>query len=320
MRIARTRIAALSMAAAVALVAAGCSSGESDTEGTRSVDIQGTAYSVPADPQRIIAIHNADTQALIEAGAGARLIAAQKMKPSAIPPAYRGAFDAIPNKIDMKDPAEKLAGFTPDLFVSVDVAEPGVNDELAKSAPVAIMQISGKQRTNWEGRSRAAAAILGNEGAVDGLAAKLAERQAQIKRDYADVLSTKTLTVLDSYERGNMYAYGTKSMVGDVFSKAGVRFAPSVTGGGTSPDKRPGEFTESSEQIGKYLDADIVMIGSDFDLKYSELQKSLVDNPLVVGANKIVQPMGLLTISSYAQAQFMLDSLEKALTAARDKK
>ncbi|GEE01042.1 hypothetical protein nbrc107696_14880 [Gordonia spumicola] len=300
-----------------AVVLVGCSSGTENVGGDRTVDVQGTEYTVPSDPQRIVAIFNAATQSLIEAGGGDRIVAAQELPLSNVPTANRAAYQAIPAKVDMDASAESQASHNPDLFVSVDFVEPGLNDELAKFAPVAIMQVSGKGRPDWKGRSKAAGEILGTSDKIAQLDAALTARQEDIKKRFADVLGSKTVTVLDSYERGNLYAYGAKSMVGTLFTAAGVRFAPSVTGDGTSPDTNPGEFESSSEKLGSFLDADIVMVVSDFDRKFDELQTALVNNPLLAGSGKTVQSLGLGQISSYAQADFMLDSLEQALTKAR---
>ncbi|MEJ9080156.1 ABC transporter substrate-binding protein [Gordonia malaquae] len=310
----------VAVAAAMSAVLAGCSSGASDVGGDRTVSVQGTDYTIPSDPQRIVSIFNAATQALIEAGGADRIVAAQDLSLNLVPAANRAAYKAIPAKIDMDGSAESQASYNPDLFVSVDFVEPGLNDELAKFAPVAIMQVSGKGRPDWKGRSKAAGEILGTSDKITELETTLAARQADIKSRFADVLGSKTVTVLDSYERGNLYAYGTKSMVGSLFGDAGVRFAPSVAGDGTTPDTNPGEFESSAEKLGDFLDADIVLVVSDYDRKYDELQTALVNNPLLANSGKPVQSLGMGQISSYAQANFLLDSLEKALTAARAQK
>lgn len=190
---------------------------------------------------------------------------------------------------------------------------------MAKIAPVAVMQISGPGRSDWQGRSESAGEILGSVDKVNELKSALAARQASIKETYADILAANTVTVLDSYETGNLYAAGTKSMVGDLFTPAGVRFAPSVTGAGTRPDSNPGEFDASTERLGDYLDADIIFVGSNFDGQYNQLQKDLLANPLLAARSSSVQPLGLTTISSYAQADYMLDQLEAALKSARDR-
>lgn len=320
MGINRRRIAALAAGAAAVVALASCSSGAGDADGDRDVDVQGTTYSIPSDPQRIVAIFNAATQSLIEAGGGDRIVAAQELDITGVPPANREAYEAIPAKIDMDASAESQASHDPDLFVSVDFVEPGLNDELAKFAPVAIMQVSGEGRADWRGRSKAAGEILGTSDTIEELDAKLVARQKEIKEKFADVLANNTVTVLDSYEAGNLYAYGAKTMVGDLLTGAGVRFAPSVTGEGTNPDSNPGEFTESSEQLGKYLDADIVLFGADYDGGYNDLQQALVTNPLVASSGKVAEALGPLTISSYTQSLYLLDNLEKALKTAQSTK
>lgn len=308
------------MAGALAFALAGCSSGVEDEaapNGERTVSVQGVETTIPAHPERIIAVHNAATQPLIEAGGEGRIIAAQNLPVAMMPAANRQAYEAIPDKIDTAATAESLGALNPDLIVTFDTNQPGANDELAKVAPVAVMQISGQGRADWQGRSAAAGEILGTSAKVEELKKALTARQAKIKADYADVLAAKTVTVIDSYEAGNFYAVGTKSMVGSLFAPAGVRFAPSVTGAGSRPESNPGEFSASMERLGDYLDADIILVGSDFDGEYNALQRQLLANPLLSSSTKPIQPLGLTTISSYAQANYMLDQLEAALQAAR---
>ncbi|GAA3958609.1 ABC transporter substrate-binding protein [Gordonia caeni] len=315
-----SRWAAVAAAGVLAVGLVGCSSGTDSADGERTVDLQGVETTIPDHADRIISIHNASTQPLIEAGGADRIIAALEMPAAMVPPANRAAFEAIPDKIELNTPAESLAAMSPDLIVTFDSNEPGNNEEMTKIAPVAVMQISGPGRADWQGRSQAAGEILGSTDKVDDLRSALTERQETIKKTYADVLAANTVTVLDSYETGNLYASGTKSMVGDLFGQAGVRFAPSVSGDGTRPESNPGEFEASTERLGDYLDADIIFVGSNYDGQYNQLQKDLLANPLLAARSASVQPLGLLTISSYAQANYMLDQLEKALKAARDEK
>lgn len=313
------RWGALAAAGVLILGLGACSSGDEAPAGERIVDVQGDELAIPDQPNRIISVHNAGTQPLIEAGAGDRLVAAQQLPIASIPPANRAAYEAIPNKIETNTPAEKLIGFDPDLFVSFNSADPGINEELAKVAPVVQLKISGERRPDWQQRTAVIGEVLGTSDVVEDLHEKLTARQSEIKEKYADVLAANTVVFLDSYERGNIYAAGTKSMIGDLFTPAGVRFAPSVTGGGTEAESNPGEFMASAEKLGDFLDADIILLGSNFDGGYNELQEALLANPLLARTDKIKQPIGLGTISSYAQANYMLDQLEKALQAAQNK-
>ncbi|GAB07376.1 ABC transporter substrate-binding protein [Gordonia amarae] len=310
-----TRWGAVAVAGVLAVGLVGCSSGDSGDGGDEhKLTLQGTEVTLPSNPQRIISVHNAGTQALIEVGAGDRLVAAATMDTPMVPPANREAYAKIKNKIDGTAPAETLTQYDPDLIVTIDAGDPGANKDLAALAPTAIMKIRGTERTDWEGRTKSAAAILGTTDKFDALQEKLKRRQISIKTTYADVLTKVKVTVLDSHEPGEIYVAGTKSMIGDLFGQAGVVFADSVTGDGTAPDTNPGEFTASPEKLGQFLDADAIFVASDFDGGHNALQRQLLNNPLLKSSKKPVFGLGTVTISSFAQADYMLDQLEKALS------
>ncbi|MFM9377326.1 ABC transporter substrate-binding protein [Gordonia sp. VNK21] len=314
----RRRWGALVAAGALTVSLVACSSGDDAAAGDRTVDVQGHELVIPDHPDRIASIFNASTQPIIELGAADRLVAVQTLPAANVPPANRAAYEAVPNKVAYNTPAEKLVPFDPDLIFSFNGAEKGVNEELGKIAPVAVMQTHGDKRADWQDRTDTIGEILDVPDEAKELKEALTKRQKDISEKYADVLAANTVVFLDSYERGNVFAAGTESMVGDLFTPAGVRFAPSVSGRGGGSDN-PGEFTASAEKLGDFLDADIILVGSNFDGGFNELQQALLDNPLLARSDKIKQPIGLATISSYAQANYMLDQLEKALTAAQQK-
>lgn len=309
------RATALLVAATTAVALVGCSSGEGDAQGERTVNIQGTDTVIPNNPTRIVATFNGTTQALLDAGGAGRIVAAQELAPNNVPPANRAAYEQIGTKIEMTAPAESLVSLKPDLFVSVNSDEVP-NDDYRKLAPVAIMLTFGPQRPHWQERSAAAGEILNTQDKVAELKANLEKRQAEIKSTYASVLADNTFTFISAYEQGNVYAVGAASMLGELLTPAGVRFASSVTGPGPEP-KNPGEFIVPVEQLGTFLDADIVLTASDYEGKQSGPNEELLRNPLLAQSGKIIQPIGLVQISSYAQANYILDRLEDALKAAQ---
>ncbi|MFT4088266.1 MAG: ABC transporter substrate-binding protein [Gordonia sp. (in: high G+C Gram-positive bacteria)] len=316
---AATRWSALLIAGVAAVGLVGCSSGEGDAKGNRTIDAQGTQVSIPDHPERIVATFNGVTQALIEAGGADRIVAAQELPIASVPPANRAGYEKIGKKIEMTASAESLTSLNPDLFASVNDDEVP-NADYKKIAPVVIFQTFGKQRFDWQARSVVAGEILGTQDKVKELSEALAKRQADIKTKYADVLAKNTFTYLDSIEQGNLYAVGAKAMLGQLLTPAGIRFAPSVSGPGPKTDTNPGEFQAPLDQLGTYLDSNIILTGSNFDGVQTQLQQDLLKNPLIADSGKIIQPIGLVQISSYAQANYILDRVEKALQAAKDKK
>lgn len=307
-----------------ALALSGCSSaadsaagpGDVDATAVRTIEIQGSSYEIPADPQRLVGLHNASVQPILEAGG--TLVAAPKLPESIIAPANRAAYAAIPEKFDDAAgiSAELVLTYSPDLVLGVDRNAPEELANLEAAGPLAIFKIDGEARSDWRGRVAGAGEILGTSDQVDALEKKYQDRAAQIKSEYAAELAANKIVVVNSWDNTGFTAYGPNSMAGVIFTDAGATFIDAVQD--DSAEKSPGEFKAAFENLGDATDAGIVLVGSNFEGEYDEFQRVLVDSPLLSANATVVAPIGLTTVSGYSQAFYMLDQFEAALKQARE--
>ncbi|WP_024795663.1 ABC transporter substrate-binding protein [Tomitella biformata] len=307
---------------AAALALAGCSSAADSADGSdgpaagvRVIEIQGASYEIPAEPQRLVGVHNASIQPILEAGG--TLVAAAQYPESIIAPGNRAAYAAIPEKFDVTDGVntEQVLTFSPDLVLAIDRNTPEELAHLEAAGPLAIFKVDGEARSDWRGRVAGAGEILGTSDKVDALEKKYQDRAAQIKSEYAAELAANKIVVISSWDNTGFTAYGPDSMAGRIFTDAGATFIDAVQD--DSGEKSPGEFIGAFENLGDVTDAGIVLVGSNFEGEYDEFQRTLVESPLLSANAKVVAPVGLTTVSGYSQAFYMLDQFEAALQQTR---
>lgn len=313
--------AALIGAGALTVTACGGDSDSSDGSGgggsgdERKITVQGTSYTVPADPKSVVTLHNACLMPLLDVGGS--VAATIEVPESAVPPKHRAAVKKITTFGDAAEQtatAEEILAQDPDLIIAYDRLDPAVLEEVKKVAPTVVVKIDKEFRTKWEERVSGAAAIYDDEAAFDELEKAYADHAAKVKKDHAAALKKVTFSVAASWDQQNFTAYGPSSMIGSILSDAGATFADSVSG--DEDQENPGEFEESLEKLGDFLDGDLLLVASSYEGELDETNKALADSPHAKRADLDVHPIGPVTVSCFAQAEFVLDELEKILKDA----
>ncbi|EOM75900.1 hypothetical protein DW322_13585 [Rhodococcus rhodnii] len=320
------RIVAALIASAVLLTA--CGGGGTDSEddaageaaATRMLDTPAGPVEIPVDPQRIVTTHNIGTQPLLDLGITP--IGVASVPESIVVPEYLDRLRDVPVVTDGETVAvEQIATLEPDLILSHSGTDPNVLDSLRAIAPVVLVPIEGELRSDWRRRIDVVADAVGRTDRKNELDTELDARAAEIADEHQATLSEATVSFLDSYDPADFWAYGPESMVGEILTEAGARFAPSTEG--MTPTRGPGERNMSREDLATYADGSMLLYSSTMtdpaEIEPYGQVASLVETPMVTGsdAGRVghVYPGGYALVSNYGQALFILDRFDDALTA-----
>nr|WP_240945231.1 ABC transporter substrate-binding protein [Rhodococcus sp. HNM0569] len=306
-----------------AVTVVGCSSSEGAgaTRGTetRAVETPGGVVDVPVDPQRIVTTHNIGTQPLLDLGIVP--VGAASVPPSIVVPEYMRQIADVPVVTDGESvDVEEIAALEPDLIFSHSGTDPAVLAQLRALAPVVLVPIEGELRSDWQRRIDVVADAVGRTDRKADLDADLERHARDVATRHADVLARETVSFLDSYDAQEFWAYGPESMVGEILTSAGARFAPSTRD--MTPTRGPGERQMSREDLGDYVDGSLVLYSSTMSDPVQPFGQvgSLVASPLLTGSPAgqagRVHPGGYALVSNYGQAGYLLDRFDDALAAA----
>ncbi|WP_051217914.1 ABC transporter substrate-binding protein [Nocardioides insulae] len=314
-------LAAGAVAATIALTGCGGSSEADDETGasaeTRTVtDASGEEVEVPADPQRVVTLHYAATQSVLDLGAP--LVGQGVVEEDILPEDEVEEVMAIPIvATDSSEPdLEQIAGVEPDLVLAPNTLEEEVLDQLRDVAPVYVFTLRGGDRANWTQRVDEVADALGREEEKEELATEFEARQSELAAEYADVIEGKSVGVIGAFEENNFYAWGEDNMTATILLPLGFTWSAqenAVVEGEEEP-----EATVSFEKIGSTVgDADILFLDSDFREQVNPfmegLQKTTLyqDLPAVKAGHDY--PGGKNTVAGYTDANYVLDRVEDAL-------
>lgn len=268
MRPLRSLLATTAAIAVLGTVAA-CSSSSGDTANaaaapsnaasaaSRTVQTAEGAVTVPASPQRIVAIQPSAFATLLDVGDASKVVGVYDEGADYVSPRYQPAYNAAA-KVGSKGQLdlEKIAALKPDLIVGVNFSW-NTDDykELSAIAPTVIAPI-----TSWQATSQTVAEAAGRTTELDALAAKLTSQESQIKTTYAATLAKYKWDILQGgFDAGQYWIYGPGSDVGTILSAAGVQFA-------TASTQTPGadDRSVSYEKIDLLDDADVIGYYSDY--------------------------------------------------------
>lgn len=337
-------------------VIAGCSGRPDPSRGTpgpaattapsvtsRRVDFQGTTYDVPERARRIVTLGDACLQPALDLAVP--VVATTAVAPAVVPPSRRAALRALPvvgsgRADDPVTPSDVLE-HDPDLVLATEDTDRSLVDELGARLPVVVVRTSGEHRRDWQARVRGLGDVLGSDRAP-ALRRQYEERTAGIRRDHRDVLASTRVVVLRAWDPTRITAYGPESVIGAIYSDAGVTFVPAVQpsregrakattaapsttspNGAASPSPSalaaPGEFPGTLADVGRYLaGAGVIMLASDYAGGLDAFTGgSLANSDAVRGYvrehDAIMRGAGVLAMTSYAQVDFVLDQLDSAL-------
>lgn len=324
-----------------ALVITGCSSEDSTTtettesssndaggedtaaEGdTRTVtDYEGNEVEVPSDPQRVVTLHFAATEALVDLGMAP--VGQGGYTEGLLPPEKAKDIENVPQVSEREGiELEAIAALEPDLILVPNYVEADNLEQLRAIAPSYIYMHGGEDRADWRGRVGQVADAVNQADKIDELETTLEERQAELKEKHADVLADRRFAVINSYNEQEVALNSDASMLGNLLGPIGVQWSDQINE--TVGDEDGGEFTVSLEEINNAVgDADVLFYGTNLALEPTETFETLQEEPLyknlktVEGGN--VYPIGKMTVAGYTDAMFSLDLLDEALTDLANK-
>ncbi|MFJ2618309.1 ABC transporter substrate-binding protein [Glutamicibacter sp. NPDC087344] len=243
---ARARFAAAALS--LSLLATGCASGTNassetaaaaeasqNADGTITVDTAFGQVSIPADPQRVVALEGGTVPA-VEAGLTPLATAGDAFDDSF---GDVKDYDAVADLPSILTPDgwdyEQLVELKPDLLIGFVRGGNDASEELSSEkkaefekldaiAPTVLIRTNGSAGTR--DASVTMAEVLGN--GEEALAEKKAyeDKVAQVKADYADQLSGNTFAAIDAYE--DVTVYSKISWIGKVLDDLGAPAASVV--------------------------------------------------------------------------------------------
>lgn len=324
MKVISRRSGVLLAAVVLAAVSSGCGSSESgssaasgnSTDETRVVtDAAGDKVEVPADPQRIVTLHYAATQPLLDLDV--MPVGQGSFEEGILPEDLVADVEEIPVVTDQSEPQlEEIAELDPDLILAPNVYDDEVMEKLEALSPVYTFTLRGGDRANWQQRTEEVAEAINRPAKADELAAEFKARQKKIAKKYANVTDSTTVAVIGAFEESNFYAWGENNMTGTLLMPLG--FTWSKQENRAVADEPEPEATVSHEQIVSTVgDADVLFLDSDLRGETNSFLKSLAQTPLYqqIPAVKAghAYPAGKNTVAGYTDAHYTLDMVEKAL-------
>lgn len=312
--------------AALALLLSGCASpteAENDQASAQSrtvTDAAGTEIEVPVDPGRIVTLHYAATQPVLDLGFTP--VGQGAFEEGILPEEVVDEVEAIPVVTEQSEPKlEEIAALEPDLILAPNIYEEEVSEQLRAVAPVYTFTLRGGDRAKWAQRTEEIADALGVPERAEELANAFEDRQREIAETYADVTRDKTVAVIGAYEENNFYVWGEDNMTGTLLTPLG--FTWSEQANATVADEPEPEATVSNERLASAVgDADVLFLDSDLrgevngfmeDLQATTLYEEL---PAVRAGH--AYPAGKNTVAGYTDANYTLDRVEEALRDMRE--
>ncbi|HEU5127695.1 MAG TPA: ABC transporter substrate-binding protein [Glycomyces sp.] len=301
--------------------AAACGGGAAEPEAeTRTVtDATGTEVAVPVDPQRVVTLHYAATQPVLDLGL--MPVGQGTFEDGIIPEDIEAEVEAVPVVTDAVEPRlEEIAELDPDLILAPNVYEDDVLEQLRTITSVYTFTLRGGDRAEWMQRTEEIADALNRTGMVAELDEAFAARQSAIAEEYADVIAGRSVAVIGAYEENNFYAWGQDNMTGTVLLPLGFTWSAqenAIVEGQDEP-----EATVSNEKLATAVgDADVLFIDSDLRGEVNAFMAALQETPLYRELPAVraghAYPAGKNTIAGYTDAHYTLDMVELALQDMR---
>ena len=307
--------------ASLALVLGGCGSSDADDGAqdpgeTRTVtDATDTEVEVPESPERIVTLHYAATQPVLDLGF--TLVGQGQFEEGIIPEDQAEEVEQIPVVAEGVEPMlEEITELEPDLILAPNVLEEQTTAQLEAIASVYTFTLRGGDRAQWEMRTEEVADVLGVPESVDELAEGLEARQQEIVEEYSDVIDGQTVGVIGAYEENSVYVWGEDNMTGRLLMPLGFTWSEQENAA-VEEEPEP-EATLSDESLTSAVgDADILFYDSDLQNEVNAFMEDLQGTALYEELPAVQDgrdyPAGKNTVAGYTDAHYTLDQVEKAL-------
>ncbi|MFI1017825.1 ABC transporter substrate-binding protein [Streptomyces sp. NPDC020965] len=296
--------------------AGGTESGKSSDDATRTVtDIAGKVE-VPAKPKRIVSVDFYSPAALVDLGVKPIGVVEgfDDPDPNLRPKRYHEALRkaaTVGTYYELN--VEAVAQQNPDMiFAETRFLRKGELKRLQSIAPVVQLDASGVGA--WEDRTLMIAAAVGKAEEGKRQQAVFRKRAAELKTEYADILTKKTIAVFaygqdmttwGTYPAGHFYV--------PAWDAVGAKFRPFTKG---EHKGEPGTVSQwlSIEQIGKLSNADILIHGYGIQDFVTSLAKNTVWKNLPAVKNGLVfENTPAAVVSSFEWGTESLNQLDKVL-------
>ncbi|MYM19663.1 ABC transporter substrate-binding protein [Brevibacterium sp. 5221] len=307
--------------AALALLAGCGSSGSEDKGGessaaTRTVkDAAGNEVQVPEDPQKVVSLHYAATQSVYDLGVN--LVGQGIFEEGAMTKEIQDKIGDVPVVTTQDEvQVEKVAQLEPDLILAPNTTSDDVLKQLREIGPVYVWTLRGDDRANWEQRVEEVADATNKTDKYKELKDQFSKRQQDMASQYKDVISGKSVGVVDAFEDNNFYAWGEKNMTGTLLTPLG--FTWSKDENAAVKDEKEPEKDVSNEKIGSVLgDADVIFHVSTEQGKTTAPVEALMKTSLYKNLKAVKAgnnfPIGKTTIAGFSDANYSLDQIEAGL-------
>ncbi|MER2208583.1 MAG: iron-siderophore ABC transporter substrate-binding protein, partial [Rhodococcus sp. (in: high G+C Gram-positive bacteria)] len=226
------RAALVAVAASIALVVPACSSNDEPAAATtstesgafpRTVEHFRGSTEIPAAPQRIVALDNSFTDAVLLLESP--LVGYVDYREPGLPD-YLGssrdefAADAVSVGTVSSASLEKIAALQPDLIISAEVRDGKNYDQLSAIAPTVFTQTTGP---TWKDNIRLVGEALGKESLAEAKITEYEARATAVGKEINEKANNPVISVVRFAGEPTARLYRTTSFSGIVLQDAGLK-------------------------------------------------------------------------------------------------
>ncbi|NHP13316.1 iron-siderophore ABC transporter substrate-binding protein [Rhodococcus sp. IC4_135] len=282
------RAALVAVAASIALVVPACSSNDEPAAATtstesgafpRTVEHFRGSTEIPAAPQRIVALDNSFTDAVLLLESP--LVGYVDYREPGLPD-YLGssrdefAADAVSVGTVSSASLEKIAALQPDLIISAEVRDGKNYDQLSAIAPTVFTQTTGP---TWKDNIRLVGEALGKESLGEAKIAEYETRATAVGKEINEKANNPVISVVRFAGEPTARLYRTTSFSGIVLQDAGLKRPDNQ---GPDPADAGNIMMKISPELINEADADVIFISTwqDAEGKSAEAAKPFLESPL----------------------------------------
>lgn len=325
----RTLLATLGALPAAGLLA-GCSADEtanlSATSATRSVtDASGASVQVPANPSKVVVLHYAGTQAMMDLGlnpigTGPAGQHGDDGEPY-VPPELWARLKDVPIVVDQGTPQiETIAAMEPDLILAPNITKPEMATQLQALAPVFQFTLRGGRRKDWQGRVEEVADALNQTDRFEQLRTEFATELEINAKEYAEQTKGLVTAVIASYEDGTFYAWGQDNMQGTILTPLGLSWSPAENAA-VAGEKEPERQLSMENLLPTIGDADLIFydtnIHDEAGSGLPRVQASPMYQQLPAVQKGNAFPFGKNTVAGFSDARFSMNKVLEGIDTYR---
>jgi iron complex transport system substrate-binding protein len=275
---------------------------------------------IPAPPQRVLAVGGNDGDALFALGITPVAVLGGQT-PNGIPPWLAGRLDPAETAL-LRTPAdyglERLAALRPDLILAGAVPNiAGEYDKLAQIAPT-VTYSHGTLTDSWQDRLRLTARAVDRSAKAEQLITETERRIAEVAQ-HNPGLRGRTVSIAWANQPGSLAVLGGDSNTAALLAALGLTVAPGLRD--IQSNSLPNAGNSLSAEQWSRLDADIVLVAASTP----ELAKAVRDSPLIRALPAVsrgtfqaidVSTVSALRVPSVLNVAWLIDQIQPTLAHA----